>query len=83
MIRPGTIVGGMREQAMRLALMEIAEQLVPLHELAAGEVAYFVRQGFTIEQAHAMVAAEFITVFGANIEAGATRPDDEGPHPEG
>lgn len=60
----------------RLAMMGVAEQFAPIHELVLGEVAYFVRQGFTYEQARAMAAAEFTSTFGARIEGAATRPEE-------
>jgi hypothetical protein len=63
--------------ALRLAMMGITEMVEPWHEWAVGEVAYYVRQGFTYEQARAMAAAEFVTLLGSRIESGATRPDDE------
>lgn len=67
--------------AMRLIMMTVAEQYAPMHELIAGEVAYFQRQGFTDEQARAMAAAEFVATFGSRIEGTATRENDEGPQP--
>lgn len=64
--------------AMRLALMDIAEKLEPVHEFVLGGVAYYVRQGFTVEQAHAIAAAEYITIFGLRIANNATIADDDG-----
>lgn len=84
MPRDSRTVAGMDQNPMRLALMAIADMFEPMHELVLGEVAHFQRQGFTIEQAHAMAAAEFVNAFGQRIEHGATMPgDDERPHPEG
>lgn len=71
------MAGDEMAQAMRLGLMAVAEQLAPLHEFVAGEVAYYERQGFTPEQARAMVSAEFMTLFGAKIPPIA--PDSEEP----
>lgn len=62
---------------IRLAMMGIAENMIPLHELIEGEVAHFTRQGFTNEQARAMAAAEFVNAFGIQIYRAATRPEDE------
>jgi formylglycine-generating enzyme required for sulfatase activity len=64
------------QDAMRLAMMGITEMAEPWHEWVLGEVAYFVRQGFTYEQARAMAAAEFVSIAGARIELGATRPEE-------
>jgi hypothetical protein len=64
------------EQELRISLMAVAEQLRPIHEFVAGELAYFIRQGFTLEQAHAMAAAEFTSVFGLRIANSATGAED-------
>lgn len=53
--------------ALAAGMMELAEQLAPIHEFAAGEVAYFLGQGFSPQEALAMTAAEFCTVFGTMI----------------
>lgn len=53
--------------AMRLALLEIAEGVKPMHEWLAGQVAYFLAQGYTPAEARAMSAAEFVAVFGQAI----------------
>lgn len=63
--------------AIRLAVMAMAENFIPLHEMIEGEVAYFVRVGHTYEQARAMAAAEFVGTFGAAIYRTATLPTDE------
>lgn len=62
---------------VRLALMGISDLVQPMHEWLDGECAYFVVQGYTIEQAHAMAAVEFTTAFGGRIESGATRPEPD------
>lgn len=49
---------GQDKQAMRLAFMEVAENMEPVHEFVMGEVAYFERQGFSPEQAREIVATE-------------------------
>jgi len=59
----------------RLAVMEIVDGLAPLREMVTGELAHFERQGFTKEQARAIVAAEFVSVFGTRIESAATPPE--------
>jgi hypothetical protein len=61
--------------ALRLVMMGITEMVAPWHEWLAGEVAYFVGQGHTYEQANAMAAAEYVTLLGMKIENGATRPE--------
>lgn len=77
-IFPWAYSGGMADlDGVRLAVMAMAENMIPLHEMIAGEVAYFQRQGFTTEQAHALAAAEFVGVFGAAIRREASYPDDE------
>lgn len=48
-------------------MMDLAEQLKPIHEFVAGQVAYFLGQGFSPQEALAMTAAEFCTVFGSMI----------------
>lgn len=65
------------EDAMRLALMQMSESAAPIREFVLGEVAYYERQGFTREQARAMAAAEFISIFGIRILNAATDPDAE------
>jgi hypothetical protein len=67
----------MEMDPVRLAMMQIAESLAPIHELVDGEVAHFLRQGFTIEQAHALAAVEVVNAFGMKIYGAATRPEDE------
>jgi hypothetical protein len=44
--------------------------MLDLHEWLAAEVAYFEGQGFTCEQARAMAAATYVTVFGGGIGGG-------------
>lgn len=63
--------------------MVMSDLTRPMKEWLAGELAYFLGQGYTVEQARAMAACEFTTAFGLRIENGATTEDDEGPHPEG
>ena len=58
-------------------MMELAEQLKPIHEFIAGQVQYFLSQGFTPQEALALTAAEFVTLFGTNITR--TLPDDWSP----
>lgn len=49
------------------AMMQIAEMLTPMHEFARGQVAYFLSQGYKPEEALAMSAAEFVSIFGSAI----------------
>lgn len=48
-------------------MMQLTESIKPMHEWLAGQVAYFAGQGFTAQEALAMAAAEFVTVFGTAI----------------
>ena len=59
---------------MRLALMDISEAVSPIREFVLGEIAYYEGQGFTKEQARAMAAAEFTSIFGLRILNSATEP---------
>lgn len=61
--------------AMRLTLMQMAEDVRPIREFLMGEVAYYERQGFTKEQARALAAAEFTSIFGMRILNAATAPE--------
>lgn len=49
------------------AMLQISGMVKPMHEFAAGQVAYFRSQGHTHQEALAMTAAEFVTVFGSAI----------------
>ncbi len=62
---------------LRLAVMVMAEGMTPLREMIEGEYSYFIRQGYTVEQARALSAAMFVGVFGAAIRRSATLPGDE------
>ncbi len=55
------------EAGMVEALMQIGEMVKPMHEWLAGQVAYFAGQGFKPEEALAMAAATYVTVFGSAI----------------
>jgi hypothetical protein len=50
--------------------VRLASIMLDLHEWLAAEVAYFEGQGFTCEQARAMAAATYVTVFGGGIGGG-------------
>lgn len=67
--------GASSPDVMRLVLMQMAEDIKPIREFLMGEVSYFERQGFTKEQARALAAAEFTSVFGTRILPTATAPD--------
>ena len=59
-----------QEQATKIlaeGMMALAEMIKPMHEFLAGQVEYFASQGFRPEEAMAMAAAEFCTVFGTMI----------------
>jgi hypothetical protein len=60
---PGDGMGG----ALAAALVELNAQVAPFHEFLAGQRAYFNSQGYTDDEARAMAAAEFVTVFGSSI----------------
>jgi hypothetical protein len=53
--------------AMAEGMMEIAAAMEPMHDFARGQVAYFLAQGYKPAEALAMSAAEFVSIFGANI----------------
>ncbi|GAA0528659.1 hypothetical protein GCM10010172_06570 [Paractinoplanes ferrugineus] len=59
--------------ALRQALLELNEQVKPMHEWLAGQRSYFLAQGYTDDEARAMSAAEFVTMFGTPINR---RPAD-------
>ncbi len=65
------------EDAVRRGLLEITDGVRPLREFVLGEVAYYERQGFTMEQSRAMAAAEFTSIFGLRIATRATLPEDD------
>lgn len=54
-------------EVTRRAMMHLNEQVTPFREWLAGHRAYFARQGYTADEARAMAAALFVTVFGARI----------------
>ncbi len=62
-------------QEMARLLMAVSESLaVPMHEWLEGERAYFRSQAYSDDEARAMAAATYVTVFGAGITR--TPPDD-------
>ena len=54
-------------QELRVALMQLNEQVKPMHEWLEGQLMYFLSQGYTRQEALAMSAAQFVTVFGSAI----------------
>lgn len=48
-------------------LLDITEQVKPLHEWLDGQRAHFLSQGYTADEARAMAAAEFVLIFGSVI----------------
>lgn len=66
------------KEAVSLAqgMLELAAAIEPMHEFLAGQVAYFASQGYTPQEALAMSAAEFVTIFGSSI--GRTLPEGWG-----
>lgn len=50
-----------------IALMQLAEQVKPMHEFLAGQRAYFLSLGHTPEEALALSASVFVALFGAHI----------------
>ena len=55
-------------QAMAQGMIELAGMIEPMHEFVQGQVVYFLGQGFRPEEALAMAAAEFVTIFGTMIQ---------------
>ncbi|MFI5839444.1 hypothetical protein ACIA8K_06990 [Catenuloplanes sp. NPDC051500] len=53
--------------AFRTMLLQLNGQVKPMHEWLAGQRAYFVGQGYTDDEARAMAAALFVSVFGTGI----------------
>jgi hypothetical protein len=53
--------------ALAEALMQMSEMILPMREWLAGQVSYFAGQGFKPEEALAMAAATYVTVFGSAI----------------
>lgn len=56
--------------AMRQVLLNLNAQVTPLREWLTGQRAYFLQQGYTDDEARAMAAALFVSVFGVNIARG-------------
>lgn len=54
---------------LRSNLLALGVAVAPLHEWLAGEVNYFLGQGFTEREARAMAAATYVSVFGANMHS--------------
>ena len=48
-------------------LMTINDAVKPMHEWLDGQRSHFLRQGYTEDEARAMAAAMFVSVFGTNI----------------
>jgi hypothetical protein len=48
-------------------MMALAETIEPMHDFLAGQITYFRSQGFTPQEALAMAAAEFVSIFGTAI----------------
>jgi hypothetical protein len=54
----------------RRSLMYLSDRVEPIHEWLAGQRTYFLAQGYSSNEARAMAAALFVTVFGTSIRAG-------------
>lgn len=65
-VGPGSVMTASADW-LRQFMMDLNDQVAPFHEWLAGQRAYFVGQGYTDDEARAMAAAEFVSVFGANI----------------
>jgi hypothetical protein len=57
--------------AMRSLFLQFNEQVKPFHEWLDGQRNHFRSQGYTDDEARAMAAAEFVTVFGSCIQRGS------------
>jgi hypothetical protein len=54
---------------VRNALMDMSEAVVqPMREWLTGQRAYFVARGYTEDEARAMAAVTYVTVFGSTIK---------------
>jgi hypothetical protein len=52
---------------MRRILLDLNEQVKPIHEWLDGQRSHFRGQGYTEAESRAMSAATFVTVFGSSI----------------
>ena len=52
---------------LRHTMLYLNEQVSPIHEWLTGQRTYFTGQGYTDDEARAMSAALFVTVFGTHI----------------
>ncbi|MFF3867362.1 hypothetical protein [Micromonospora sp. NPDC001898] len=59
-------------------LLDLNEQVKPMHEWLDGQRAHFLGQGYTDDEARAMAAAEFVMLFGGSISRTATPPPEGG-----
>lgn len=48
-------------------VMEVADQIKPLHEFLDGQRTHFLSQGYSDDEARAMAAAIFVSIFGTGI----------------
>ena len=48
------------------AMLAVSETIAPMHDWLAGERAFFAGQGYTADEARAMAAATYVTVFGTS-----------------
>lgn len=55
------------QRLMGLAMLQLNEAVAPMHDWLLGERTYFVGQGYSPDEARAMAASTYVTVFGQKI----------------
>ncbi len=54
-------------RSLTCALIKLNDQVRPFHEFLAGQRAHFLSQDYSDDEARAMAAALFVSIFGGNI----------------
>ena len=62
---------------LRRMLLQLNEQVKPMHEWLEGQHVYFITQGYTESQSRAMAAAEFVIIFGPSTMTQSQKSDGE------
>ncbi len=52
---------------MASAMLDLSDATAPMHDWLAGERAYFLSQGYTPDEARALAAATYVSIFGNQI----------------
>lgn len=60
---------------IRGMLLQMNDLIEPMHEWLAGQVGYFLAQGYGPDDARVMAAAEFVSAFGNAIYRTPARPE--------